>query len=84
MTSCAPLTTEERATLEARRVEAEAAYHTLLIGGTVREFHDQNGERVVYSSSNRAGLIGYINLLRHQLGMCPMQGVVARPAGVFL
>lgn len=82
--TCPALTDEERAALQARLTAAENAYHNMLIGGQVREFHDQNGERVVYSSSNRAGLIGYINQLRSQLGLCMMQGVVARPAGVFL
>jgi hypothetical protein len=78
------LTPEERAIYQARLTEAEAALHSANIGGQVREFHDQNGERVVYSSSNRAGLIGYINYLRSVLGLPPMCGLVARPAGVFL
>lgn len=78
------LTPEERAIYQARLTAAEAAYHNVMIGGQVREFHDQNGERVVYSSSNRAGLIGYINQLRVILGLPPMCGMVARPAGVFL
>lgn len=84
MTCCATLTSEERAALEAMRVEAEAAYHSIMLGGMVREFHDQNGERIVYNAANRTALLGYINQLRVRLGMSPMCGIVARPAGVFL
>lgn len=84
MTCCATLTTEQRAAIEALRVEAEAAYHSLMIGGGIREFRDQNGEQIVYTSANRVSLLAYINQLRTQLGMCMMPGIVARPAGVFL
>ena len=80
----ATLTTGERAALIVQLAEANAAYHAVMIGGQVREFHDQNGEKIVYSSNNRFGLIGYINQLRAALGMCPMPGIVAPPAGVYL
>lgn len=80
----ATLTPEEREVLLTYLAQANAAYHQLQIGGGVREFHDQNGEKIVYSSTNRIGLIGYINQLRAALGMCPMPGIVAPPAGVFL
>lgn len=82
--ACPTLTPEERAAIQQRLNEATAAYHSVMIGGQVREFHDQNGERVVYSSSNRVALISYINWLRDQLGLCGMSGIVAPPAGVFL
>ena len=82
MTCCAPLSDEDRALLQQQLTEAEAALHQLHIGGAVREFYDQNGERVVYSTANRVGLIGYINQLRLALGKCPMPGLVMRPAGV--
>lgn len=82
--ACPTLTPEERAAIQQRLNEATAAYHSVMIGGQVREFHDQNGERVVYSSSNRIALISYINWLRGQLGLCGMSGIVAPPAGVFL
>ena len=82
--ACPTLTPEERAALQQRLNEATAAYHSVMIGGQVRELHDQNGERVMYSSSNRVALISYINWLRGQLGLCGMSGIVAPPAGVFL
>ena len=82
--ACPTLTPEERAAIQQRLNEATAAYHSVMIGGQVREFHDQNGERVVYSSSNRVALISYINWLRGQLGLCGMSGIVAPPARVFL
>jgi hypothetical protein len=65
--------------------EAERAYHSLMIGGGVREFTDQNGERVAYSGANRTGLLQYINYLRSLLGMAAFTGgYSARPAGIIL
>ena len=78
------LTPEEIAAKKLLLAEAEAAYHKLSIGGGVRVFVDQNGERVEYGSTNRLGLIAYINQLRAELGMCAMPGIVAPPMGVFL
>ena len=78
------LTPQERLEYQQRLAEAVDAYHRVMIGGQVREFHDQNGERIVYSSSNRVSLLSYINWLRSMLGLGPMRGVVAPPAGVHL
>lgn len=65
--------------------EAESTYHRLLMGGGVRDFTDQNGERVAYSTTNRASLLAYINSLRALLGLPPfMGGYSARPAGIYL
>lgn len=82
--ACQTLTPDERADYQQKLREATAAYHSVMVGGQVREFHDQNGERVVYSSSNRVALISYINWLRGVLGQAPLCGIVAPPAGVFL
>ena len=77
------LTPEERAVLLARLAEAEAALHQTMIGGGVREFTDQNGERIAYSTANRSGLIAYIASLRAQLGLPPACNPYhSRPAGV--
>ncbi len=78
------LTPEEIADYKAKLAEAMAAYHSLKIGGAVREFKDQNGEQVTYSQANASGLLAYINWLRNILGLCPLQGLVGRPIGVFL
>lgn len=78
------LTPEQITYYTAQLQEAESAYHGVMIGGAVREFTDQNGEKIVYSSANRTALIGYINYLRNLLGVSPMYGLVARPMGVFL
>ena len=43
--------------------EAQAAYHALVIGGSARVVVDQNGERVEYTSANRAALSSYIAML---------------------
>lgn len=82
--ACQTLTPEERADYQQKLAEAMSAYHGTMIGGQVREFHDQNGERIVYSSSNRTALLAYINWLRATLGLGPLCGIVAPPAGVFL
>ena len=84
MNCCPALTPEMRALLEAQLAEAMKAYHSVQLGGAVREFTDQNGERIVYNAANRSSLMAYINQLRAQLGLPPMCGIVAPPAGVFL
>lgn len=78
------LTPEQIIHYTAQLQEAEAAYHGVMVGGAVREFTDQNGEKIVYSGANRTALIGYINYLRNLLGVSPMYGLVARPMGVYL
>lgn len=77
------LTDEDRALYTAQLREAEAAYHSVMIGGQVVDFMDQNNERVRYSAANAAGLLRYINYLRSVLGLGPfMLPSVSRPAGV--
>lgn len=80
--SCNP--TLDRARKLQQLHQAEDAYHTIRIGGGVREFYDQNGERIVYSAANPASLLVYINTLRGELGLPYFGGPVQRPAGVFL
>ena len=77
------LTPEETTKYTAYLTEAETAYHRLQMGGAVRVFVDQNGERIEYSAVNRLNLLSYINELRALLGMDPYPfAVVGRPAGV--
>lgn len=68
------LTAEERAILTARLAEAQAAYHSLMIGGQTRVYVDQSGERIEYSTANAARLAAYIALLQSQLGIGCGQG----------
>ncbi len=77
------LTEDEKTRYAALLVEAEAAYHSLMMGGHVVSFQDQNQEAVRYSAANSADLLRYINWLRDLLGMCPF-GIMrpSRPAGV--
>lgn len=82
--TCETLTPEEIEVIRVQIAEAELALHKLRIGGGVAAFQDQNGERVEYRATNIYGLISHINSLRLRIGMCPMQGVVSRPAGVIL
>lgn len=69
-----PLTPEEREVLTARLKEAEAAFHTSVIGGQARTFVDQNGERVEYNPANALRLRAYIFDLRVALGL-PLRGI---------
>lgn len=49
--------------------EAQSAYHALMLGQSVAEFRDQNGERVVYHRADSAKLLIYINSLKKELGL---------------
>lgn len=47
--------------------EAEAAYHSLMMGGSVRVFVDQNAERIEYTAANKQNLWNYIISLRSMI-----------------
>ena len=49
--------------------EAQTAYHALMLGQSVVEFRDQNGERVVYGRADANRLLNYINWLKGELGI---------------
>lgn len=53
------------ATNAEKLVEAEAAYHALMIGGSARVVVDSSGERVEYTSANSAKLAQYIEKLKN-------------------
>lgn len=62
--------------------DADAAWAALNTGASVRSVVDQNGERVDYSSANRAGLLTYIQTLQAQCGdykALALGGCTARP-----
>jgi predicted TPR repeat methyltransferase len=63
-------------------VEAEAAYHQLMVGGAVRVVVDQNGERVEYTSVNAANLLRYIADLRNLIALEAGLLVPRGPMGV--
>ncbi len=46
---------------------ARAAYHDLMLGASVREIRDSNGEQVVYTAANRDSLRDYIAQLEAKL-----------------
>lgn len=48
--------------------QADQAWFDLNVSGTVRSVTDQNGERIEYSTANRAGLLSMIQVLQ---GRCP-------------
>lgn len=55
-------------TLSEKLDDARKAYHELLVGRSARVFVDQNGERVEYTSANRAALAIYIRELEAEIG----------------
>ena len=55
------------AQLQARLVEAQNAYHTVMLGGGVTVVVDQNGERVEYGRANATALAKYIATLQAQI-----------------
>ena len=57
------------ADLTIQLAEAEAAYHALMIGQSVAELRDQNGELVRYTPANAGRLLAYIATLKQQLGL---------------
>lgn len=65
------LTSDERVVLTQRLQEAEAAYHQLVMGGSVRVVVDQNGERIEYNQGSVRSLFAYITGLKVKLGLGP-------------
>lgn len=55
------------ATLQERLTEAETALHDALIGKSVREIRDSNGESIAYTAVNTAKLSAYIADLKRQV-----------------
>lgn len=64
-----------------RLVEAEMAYHRLMIGQSAVEVRDQNNESVVYSRANAAQLKAYIEALKLEIAGTP---TARGPMGVWL
>lgn len=63
-----------KAVLQARLSDAEAAYHNLMMGTSVREYVDQNGERIAYTPATASRLAAYIHDLKRQLGLLTVKG----------
>lgn len=63
------------ATNAEKLVEAEAAYHNLMVNGAVRVVVDQNGERVEYTAVNAPRLLAYI---------ADLKALIAAEAGVYV
>ncbi len=57
------------ATTEEKLEQAEKAYHDLMMGRTVVEFRDSNGELVRYTPANAGRLAAYISSLKTELGL---------------
>lgn len=55
------------ATLAEKLVEAEAAYHALMLGQSARTVMDASGERVEYTAANASRLAAYIEELKQQI-----------------
>lgn len=66
-------------TAQQRLTQAEAAYHTLSIGGAVVEVTDSSGEKVRYSPANASRLLTYIAEIKAEIAGIPRQGGPIRP-----
>lgn len=67
------------ATVQERLTAAEDAYHQIMIGRSVVELRDQNGETIRYTPANASRLASYIQELKRQLGQ-----VTTAPAGIIV
>lgn len=65
--------------LQARLAEAQAAYHTVMLGGGVVVVVDQNGERVEYSRASGPALLKYIAMLQAQINALLGVAVIGGP-----
>lgn len=63
------LSPDRRAKLTKWLEEAEEAAHRVAMGGSVRTFVDQNGERIEYGPTNMTQLNKYIYGLKVELGL---------------
>lgn len=70
------LTDEERAVLEARLTEADAALHKLRMGGQVVEVRTET-ESVKYAAADAGRLAAYVAQLRRQLGLTARAGAIS-------
>lgn len=63
------------ATLPERLIEAEGAYHDMVIGRGIARVRDANGEEIQYSKADPSRLLAYIADLKAQIGgtgtVCP-------------
>ncbi len=55
--------------LQTRLNEAEQAYHSLMIGASVAEIRDHNGEVMRFTPPNAPKLLAYITSMKMQLGL---------------
>jgi hypothetical protein len=70
-------------TLAEMLVDAEASYHALMTGKSVREYVDQNGEKVSYTVANAGLLALYIQGLKNQIATAAGCTVNVGPMRVF-
>ncbi len=59
---------------------ARTAYHNLMVGKSVREIVDQNGERVTFTAANADRLKSYIADLEAQISRGGVTASSRRPA----
>jgi negative regulator of sigma E activity len=67
------------AQLQTWLAEAQSAYHTAMLSGTVTVVVDQNGERIEYGRNNPANLLKYIAMLQAQINVLMGVAVTGGP-----
>lgn len=70
----AMLSPEDRTMYEGFLRDAQKAMHELSMGGAVRVYVDQNGERIEYTATSKSNLRTYIIELQVKLGL-PLSGI---------
>lgn len=65
------MTPDQKDKIRGRLLEAELAYHRLMLGESAREFVDQNGERVTFTAARASTLAAYIRELKALLETRP-------------
>ncbi len=61
------MTDAERQILQTRLADAEAAYHSMMLGTKASVVVDSNGERIEFARSETSKLSAYIAELKRQL-----------------
>lgn len=72
-------------TVQQKLDAAQAAYESLISGGSARVFVDQNGERIEYNPGSAPRLYSYILTLQSMLtsGATVFPGAIQRPMRPF-
>jgi len=75
--------TETLSSLNTKLEKAQGAYEKLMLGESVVEFEDSNGERVRYNQANRGSLAAYISEIERKIAVLQGMNVPVKPMRVW-